>query len=117
MNSEATAQLSAQITEFHIMKANVVKPFAMYSIEVRTINNIGDVTVQKIYRLEYFSDFFVSTVVETQKYLNIKEQFIWFNQPCLINNYYTGPPLPCEEPLFDIIFNLENQKTFSCSEC
>ena len=34
MNSESTAQLSAQITEFHIMKANVVKPFAMYSIEV-----------------------------------------------------------------------------------
>ena len=54
MNSEATAQLSAQITEFHIMKANVVKPFAMYSIEVRTINNIGDVTVQKIYRLDNY---------------------------------------------------------------
>ena len=34
MNSDSTAQLSAQITEFHIMKANVVKPFAMYSIEV-----------------------------------------------------------------------------------
>ena len=56
MSSDATAQISAQITEFHIMKANVVKPFAMYSIEVKSVNNIGDVSVQKIYRR--YSDFY-----------------------------------------------------------
>lgn len=55
-SNESTAQLTAHITDFNIMKENVVKPYAMYTIEVRAVNNIGDINLQKIYRR--YSDFY-----------------------------------------------------------
>ena len=51
-----TAQFSAEITEFHICKENVVKPFAMYTIVVKIVNNIGLEDIQKVYRR--YSDFY-----------------------------------------------------------
>ena len=55
-NNEITAQLSAQITDWKIVKDSVVKPYAMYIIEIKTVNNIGIEEILKIDRR--YSDFY-----------------------------------------------------------
>ena len=56
LNNDATAQLTATVTEFNLIKENAVKPYAMYTIEVKSVNNIGYVDLQKIFRR--YSDFY-----------------------------------------------------------
>ena len=56
MNNDATAQLTATVTDVNLVKENVVKPYAMYTIEVKSVNNIGYVDLQKI--LRRYSDFY-----------------------------------------------------------
>lgn len=64
--SEFTAQISAQITEFHIMKENVVKPFAMYTIVVTMVNHIGYEEEHQI--LRRYSDFYALHQKIIEKY-------------------------------------------------
>ena len=61
-----TAHICATVQDYHIVKENVMKPFAMYTIEVRIINSIGDEDLQKIYRR--YSDFFALQEKVKEKY-------------------------------------------------
>ena len=70
-DNESTSSLNAQITEFHIMKENVVKPFAMYTVVVTKVNNIGIVDEQKIYRR--YSDFYALHQKIVQKYPRLEK--------------------------------------------
>ena len=72
MNSDATAQLTATVTEFNLIKDGV-KPYAMYTIEVKSVNNIGYVDIQKIYRR--YSDFYALQEKISSKYPNLKIPF------------------------------------------
>ena len=46
--NEDTSDLRAEIVDFQIMKENVMKPYAMYTVEVKVVNNIGLVDVQQV---------------------------------------------------------------------
>ena len=61
-----TAHICATVLDFHIVKENVMKPFAMYTIEVRIVNSIGDEELQKIYRR--YSDFYALQEKVKEKY-------------------------------------------------
>jgi sorting nexin-13 len=65
-HNEITASLNAQVTDVKIIKENVVKPYAMYTIMVKVMNSIGVEEARSI--LRRYSDFYALQEKISTKY-------------------------------------------------